>query len=101
MKCPHCGKQLESTKKKGISLRKGSLLAFIVWAALTAVLIGLLVLTHGVSPYRIDYFVVMGFCATPILYAFGIWAIYNNARRHGRNTVRWTTAAIVFSPVLA
>jgi hypothetical protein len=27
--------------------------------------------------------------------------MYRHAKRYNRNTVRWTTAAIVFSPVLA
>jgi DNA-directed RNA polymerase subunit RPC12/RpoP len=33
--CPHCGKKL--VQKKGVSLRKGGLLAFIIWAGLTAI----------------------------------------------------------------
>lgn len=100
--CPHCGKQLEPTKKKGISLRKGGLLAFILWAGLTAIGAGVVVLV--VPSARHDWTVVPGvgvLCAPAILYAFGVWAIYTVAKRHGRNAVRWTTAAIVFSPVLA
>jgi hypothetical protein len=27
--------------------------------------------------------------------------VYDNAKRHGRNAVRWTTAFVVFTPVLA
>lgn len=44
---------------------------------------------------------------TVILAAFYIFYIvipnivYNNAKRHGRNAVRWTTAFVVFTPVLA
>jgi hypothetical protein len=94
--CPHCGKQLEPSKKKGISLRKGGLLAFAVWVGLTAIFFGL---TAGV--FGVDYIKVTTILALAILYAFGVWAIYTVAKRHGRNTVRWTTAAIAFSPVLA
>jgi len=114
--CPHCGKQLEPTKKKGISLRKGGLLAFVVWAGLTAVCYGLDKLDPAMrhvgwgltSRYEpvpgnpVEWAPVLAFVfALAILYAFGAWAIYTVAKRHGRNTVRWTTAAIVFSPVLA
>jgi hypothetical protein len=42
-----------------------------------------------------------GLSAAIILYIVGIWIIYQYAKRHGRNVVRWTTAAITFSPVLA
>ena len=45
------------------------------------------------------YVMVVLFFLIP--YIFGVWAIYSVAKRHGHNTVRWTTAAIVFSPVLA
>ena len=39
--------------------------------------------------------------AAGILYIVGIWIIYHHAKRYNRNAVRWTTAAIAFSPVLA
>jgi hypothetical protein len=41
------------------------------------------------------------FIAIGILYIVSIWLIYRHAKRYNRNAVRWTTAAIVFSPVLA
>jgi hypothetical protein len=41
------------------------------------------------------------FIATGILYIVGCWIMYQHAKRYNRNAVRWTTAAIVFSPVLA
>jgi hypothetical protein len=102
--CPHCGKQLKSSKKKGISLRKGSLLAFMVWVGLTAISVGVIVTSDPGA--RRDWPLVLGVMGGLIaliifFYAFGTWAIYSNAKRHGRNAVRWTTAAIVFSPVLA
>ncbi len=39
--------------------------------------------------------------AAGILYIIGVWIMYHHAKRYNRNAVRWTTAAIVFSPVLA
>ncbi len=36
-----------------------------------------------------------------LLYIFGVWTIYHHAIRYNRNAVRWTTAAIVFTPILA
>jgi hypothetical protein len=45
-----------------------------------------------------QYWVII---AAGILYIVGIWIMYQHAKRYNRNTVRWTTAAIVFSPVLA
>jgi len=104
--CPHCGKQLEPTKKKEISLRKGSLLAFILWVGLSALAFGVDAIDGGVTRWgHYETFtwapggiLVLFFL---ILYAFGVWAIYTVAKRHNRNAVRWTTAAIVFSPVLA
>jgi hypothetical protein len=104
--CPHCGKQLEPSKKKGISLRKGSLLAFMLWVGLSALAFGVDALdgkgawwgryeTFTWAPYVI---LVLFFL---IPYIFGVWAIYSVAKRHNRNAVRWTTVAIVFSPVLA
>ena len=40
----------------------------------------------------------MGISALPVLYAFGVWAIYKIAKCNNRNAVRWTTVAIVCSP---
>jgi hypothetical protein len=36
-----------------------------------------------------------------IFYILAPYAVYHNAKRHGRNAVRWTTAFVVFTPVLA
>lgn len=48
---------------------------------------------------------VWGFTAAGILavmlYMFCCWTIYHHAKLHNRNAVRWTTASIVFTPVLA
>jgi hypothetical protein len=108
--CPHCGKQLEPTKRKGISLRKGGLLAFILWVGITIVAFGLDIASgyDKVYGYRESHFelitwapIVSAVFVPAIAYAFGVWAIYTVAKRHGHNTVRWTTAAIIFSPVLA
>ncbi|MBA7481874.1 hypothetical protein ES707_17352 [subsurface metagenome] len=35
------------------------------------------------------------------LYVKGIYLIHNHAEHNGRNTVRWTTASILFSPIVA
>jgi hypothetical protein len=106
--CPHCGKQL--SKKKGIGLRKGGLLAFILWAGITIIAFGLDIATgydkvYGWGGAHLELItwapIVSAVFGPAIAYAFGVWAIYNNAKRHERNAVRWTTTAIVFSPVLA
>jgi lipoprotein signal peptidase len=39
--------------------------------------------------------------AVVILYIVGVWIMYRHAKYYDRNTVRWTTAAIIFTPVLA
>jgi len=36
-----------------------------------------------------------------IFYILAPYAVYHHSKRHGRNTVRWTTAFVVFTPVLA
>ena len=41
------------------------------------------------------------YIAAGILYIVGVWIMYKHAYINNRNAVRWTTAAIVFSPVLA
>lgn len=100
--CPHCGKELKPSRKKGINLRKGSLLAFIVWAGITIIGTGVFVLVDPSARGEWTVPPAMGaICAPAILYAFGVWAIYTVAKRHNRNAVRWSTAAIIFSPVLA
>jgi uncharacterized membrane protein YcjF (UPF0283 family) len=101
--CPHCGKQLEPSKKKGIGLRKGGLLAFMLWVGLTAISVGVIVTSDPFARREWDtVLAVLAFVfALAILYVFGAWAIYTVAKRQGHNAVRWTTAAIVFSPVLA
>jgi len=38
--------------------------------------------------------------AAGILYIVSVWIMYQHAKRYNRNAIRWTTAAIVFSPVL-
>lgn len=35
------------------------------------------------------------------LYVGGIYLIYNHARQNERNVIRWITASIVFSPLIA
>jgi hypothetical protein len=92
-------RRLIIAKKKMISLRKGGLLAFILWVGLTCILAGVSSGLWGFDAIGIISFAVI--FALAILYAFGVWAIYTVAKRHGRNAVRWTTAAIVFSPALA
>jgi len=42
-----------------------------------------------------------GIIAAGIIYIVGCCVLYRHAKRYNRNAVRWTTAAIVFSPVLA
>jgi len=96
--CPHCGNQL--IKEKKANLRKGGLIAFLIWVIINAVFaIVILALGGGFGP--IDYLIVMGISALPVLYGFGAWAIYTVAKHHNRNAVRWLTIAIVFSPILA
>jgi hypothetical protein len=96
--CPHCGKQL--IKEKKANLRKGGLIAFLIWVIINAIFaIVILALGGGLRP--IDYLIVMGISALPVLYGFGAWAIYIVAKHHNRNAVRWMTIAIVFSPVIA
>jgi hypothetical protein len=95
--CPHCGKQL--SERKGVSLRKGGLLALILWVGLNCIISGIFSILWGFDAVSVLSFAVI--FALAVLYAFGVWAIYTVAKRNMRNAVRWTTAAIVFSPALA
>ena len=45
--------------------------------------------------------VAWGIIAAGIIYIVGCCVLYRHAKRYNRNAVRWTTAAIVFSPALA
>jgi hypothetical protein len=96
--CPHCGKQLRHTKQKIISLRKGGLLAFIVWASLTAIAfiadaIDGYSYSSRLSPYssgpiqmRGELYSwalqVTGILALAILVIFSVWAIYTRVKFH-------------------
>ena len=97
-------------------MRKASLLAFMFWAGLTAVCFGLDKLDPAMRRagygWEAQLEPVPGnpptwaplaslFIALAILYAVGVWIIYNHAKRHNRNAMRWATAAIAFSPILA
>ena len=85
---------IKPIKKDGISLVTTSVVALIIWVGLNAIISGIFCRDMGCF---IGFMIIF---ALAILYVFGILAIYTVAKRQNRNTVRWTTAAIVFSPVI-
>jgi hypothetical protein len=121
--CPHCGKKLKPSQGKVKGIFSWHLVA---WPALTWVILsGICYWLDKQDPammfsrYIYHFGQWMGVykaipgnplewaveawvtIAAGILYIIGIWIIYHHAKRYNRNAVRWTTAAIVFFPVLA
>jgi len=121
--CPYCGKRLKPGQGRVKGIFSWNL---VVWPALTWVILsgfcywldkqelakvfsryiyhfgqwmGVYDLVPG-NPleWAVEAWVIM---AAGILYIVGIWIIYYHAKRYNRNTVCWTTTAIVFSPVVA
>ena len=41
------------------------------------------------------------YIAAVILYVVGVFIMYKHAKLNNRNAVRWTIAAIIFTPILA
>jgi hypothetical protein len=90
---------------------------FLIWAGLSAICFGLdklypaLEAGYGSRPWRATHHipgnplewapVTWAIIAALIVYIVGCWIIYQHAKRYRGNAVRWATASVVFSPVLA
>jgi len=122
--CPHCGRKLKTGKAKVKSTFSWHL---VVWPVVTLLIacgicswldkrdpaMGWVPKTNPLPGQPHHYYgptpgnpfewapIAWIFIAAGILYIVGCWIMYRHAKHNNRNTVRWTTAAIVFSPVLA
>ena len=115
--CPYCGVKLkgqDAPKRRSIFTRElkvpGIVKAFIVWMLLCVVIWVLSVAFHGFDELRSDIYhigLVLPIWTYPALigaialYITLVYVVYDHAKRHHRRAVAWTTAFIVFTPILA
>lgn len=122
--CPYCGKKLKSNKDKTKGIFSWHL---VVWPFVTLLIacgicswldkrdpaMGWLPNPnplpgqphHNYQPLPDNPFdwapFAWVFIAAAILYIVGVWIMCKHAMRNNRSAVRWTIAAILFTPVLA
>jgi len=103
--CPYCGKKLtQGSVQRGIRFNSPrAAIPFLWWFVVCAPLAILLTIAEVIVTNQVTegWAAFSLFVAAPGIYIASVYVIYDNARRHGRNAVAWTTAAIVFSPILA
>jgi len=115
------GKKLKPSQNKEKGIFRWGLVVwpFLIWAGLSAICFGLDKLdpametewvgaarggfrTYPIPGNPVEWApVVWAIIAALIVYIVGCWIIYQHAKRYRGNAVRWATASVVFSPVLA
>ncbi len=110
--CPYCGVKLkgeDTAKRKSIFTRElkvhDSVKALIVWILLCVVIWALSILFGELSSFlsRPEFTIWdgLGLIGGLALYITLAYVVHNHAKSHNRRAVAWTTAFIVFTPILA